>query len=232
MSQQINLDEHDYDIVKLKGKYLSLERDEQTNSYSPLSKLPTIDLVRPNSHADRAGLRVGDYVYSLDGVRTNKKSNKELSELVSNKNEKIKIVILRRLVESTPASLIAAEANKIVQQHDQSLVSEQTNNNQENGQDEVHRVRMVTIVGANSRDLGFTIGRLESKPGIYRVAAVEPNSAAHAAGLRENDYIIEIAGQNVRILPYEEIVNLIKAKKEENDMELLVTRVPPQNAGN
>lgn len=51
---------------------------------------------------------------------------------------------------------------------------------------------------------------------------MSPNSPAAHAGLQNDDYIIEISGQNVQNMQYSEVVEYIKAKKQEDDLQLLV----------
>ena len=51
---------------------------------------------------------------------------------------------------------------------------------------------------------------------------MSPNSPAAHSGLHNDDYIIEISGVNVESMNYIDVVNLIKAKKLEDDLQLLV----------
>lgn len=51
---------------------------------------------------------------------------------------------------------------------------------------------------------------------------MSPNSPAAHADLQNDDYIIEISGQNVQNMQYADVVEYIKAKKQEDDLQLLV----------
>lgn len=51
---------------------------------------------------------------------------------------------------------------------------------------------------------------------------MSPNSPAAHSGLQNDDYIIEISGQNVQNMQYSEVVEFIKTKKQEDDLQLLV----------
>lgn len=48
------------------------------------------------------------------------------------------------------------------------------------------------------------------------------NSPAAHAGLQNDDYIIEISGVNVENMQYSDVVDFIKQKKQEDDLQLLV----------
>ena len=51
---------------------------------------------------------------------------------------------------------------------------------------------------------------------------VSPNSPAAHAGLHNEDYIIEISGVNVETMTYADVVDFIKQKKADDDLQLLV----------
>ena len=57
---------------------------------------------------------------------------------------------------------------------------------------------------------------------LEKVNDVQVGSPAANAGLQNQDYIIEISGQNVQFMNYTEVISLIKARKLEDDLQLLV----------
>lgn len=61
-----------------------------------------------------------------------------------------------------------------------------------------------------------------ASPTNEQISDVTPKSPADNAGLKNDDYIIEISGQNVQNMQYSEVVEFIKAKKQEDDLQLLV----------
>ena len=71
-------------------------------------------------------------------------------------------------------------------------------------------------------NLGFVVAGSKTKSGIFKITDIAPNSPAFNSGLRNEDYIIEVSGVAVEKLKYEEIVNLIKTKQAEDDLQLLV----------
>jgi hypothetical protein len=77
-------------------------------------------------------------------------------------------------------------------------------------------------VRAYEEQLGFTIAGSKANRGIFKVNDVTPNSPAAHSGLLNDDFIIEISGVNVENLTYQEVVEMIRNKKQEDDLQLLV----------
>ena len=77
-------------------------------------------------------------------------------------------------------------------------------------------------VRAYENQLGFTVAGSKANRGIFKVNDVSPNSPAAHSGLQNDDFIVEISGVNVESMTYNEVVTLIKAKKQEDDLQLLV----------
>jgi C-terminal processing protease CtpA/Prc len=70
--------------------------------------------------------------------------------------------------------------------------------------------------------LGFIVAGSKSHKGVFKVNDVQRNSPAEHSGLQNDDYIIEISGVNVESMTYDEVIDLIRAKKNEDDLQLLV----------
>jgi C-terminal processing protease CtpA/Prc len=77
-------------------------------------------------------------------------------------------------------------------------------------------------VRAYEEQLGFIVAGSRSNRGVFRVNEVTPNSPAAHSGLQNDDYIIEISGVNVESMTYNEVVDYIKERKQEDDLQLLV----------
>lgn len=75
---------------------------------------------------------------------------------------------------------------------------------------------------ALEESMGFTVSGSSAKRGEFRVNEVAPNSPAAHSGLQNDDYLIEICGENVDSMSYEEVVSKIKMKKIDDDLQLLV----------
>ena len=77
-------------------------------------------------------------------------------------------------------------------------------------------------IRAYEEQLGFTVAGSKSNPGVFKVNDVQAHSPAANGGLQNNDFIVEISGHNVQQMNYQEVIGLIKAKKQEDDLQLLV----------
>ncbi|CAF0956513.1 unnamed protein product, partial [Brachionus calyciflorus] len=77
-------------------------------------------------------------------------------------------------------------------------------------------------VRAYEEQLGFTVSGSKSSKGVFKVSDIAANSAAANSGLKNDDFIIEVSGVNVENLDYNDLVNYIKEKKKEDDLQLLV----------
>ncbi len=77
-------------------------------------------------------------------------------------------------------------------------------------------------VRAYEEQLGFTVSSAKNNKGVFKVNDIMANSPAAHSGLLNDDYIIEISGRPVENMDYNEVVRFIKAKKTEDDLQLLV----------
>lgn len=77
-------------------------------------------------------------------------------------------------------------------------------------------------VRAYEDQLGFTVAGSKSNRGVFKVNDVAPNSPAAHSGLMNEDQIIEISGVNVESMTYNEVIDYIKERKLEDDLQLLV----------
>jgi len=77
-------------------------------------------------------------------------------------------------------------------------------------------------VRAYEQSLGFIVSGNKSAPGVFKVNDVIANSPADHSGLQNDDFIIEVSGVNVQHMSYKEVVEFIKQKKQEDDLQILV----------
>jgi predicted metalloprotease with PDZ domain len=77
-------------------------------------------------------------------------------------------------------------------------------------------------VRAYEEQLGFTVAGSKANRGVFKVNDISANSPAAHAGLHNDDYIIEISGVNVESMSYQDVIALIKNKKQQDDLQLLV----------
>jgi C-terminal processing protease CtpA/Prc len=77
-------------------------------------------------------------------------------------------------------------------------------------------------VRAYEQSLGFIVSGNKATPGIFKVNDVIDNSPADHSGLQNDDFIIEVSGVNVQHMSYKEVVEFIKQKKQDDDLQILV----------
>ena len=77
-------------------------------------------------------------------------------------------------------------------------------------------------VRAYEDQLGFIVAGSKQHNGVFRIDDVKPNSPAAHSGLLNDDYLIEISGVNVESMTYNEVIDYIKERKQEDDLQLLV----------
>lgn len=70
--------------------------------------------------------------------------------------------------------------------------------------------------------VGFTLAGSKLNPGVHKVINLVRNSPAAASGLRDEDYLIEVSGVPVQHMNYFDVIDLIREKKIEDDLELMV----------
>jgi C-terminal processing protease CtpA/Prc len=83
-------------------------------------------------------------------------------------------------------------------------------------------VPRLCILRAYESNLGFLVLGSKTKLGVFKVGDIVPNSSAYYSGLRNGDFIIEINGKNVQSMIYEDLISLIRSKKEEDNLQMLV----------
>ena len=74
----------------------------------------------------------------------------------------------------------------------------------------------------SNEELGFYILGSRTRVGVFKVSEIVPNSPAEYSGLKNGDFIIEVNNKSVNGMSYQELVSFIKAKKEENNLQILV----------
>lgn len=75
---------------------------------------------------------------------------------------------------------------------------------------------------AYDSNLGFSITDTKEMCGYYKLSDIQPNSPAYTSGLRNDDIVIEVSGIRADSLNYDDFARLIKDKKDEDDLQLLV----------
>ncbi len=78
------------------------------------------------------------------------------------------------------------------------------------------------VFETNVDKLGFSLVGVRSFKGVFKVDKVKENSAARHAGLRNDDFLVEVNGKSLEMCGYEDVMQMIKKYKEEGSLNLLV----------
>jgi len=154
-----------------------------------------------------------------------------------------------RLQQDLPRDEIKVEPSPKQRPRNQSEPSVLTNKNEDNSFSEPHKsgptstplsqrskssfnlprdapIPRLCRVRAYEEQLGFTVAGSKTNRGVFKVNDVTPNSPAAHSGLINDDQIIEISGVNVTSMTYNEVIDYIKERKQEDDLQLLVADKP------
>lgn len=154
-----------------------------------------------------------------------------------------------RLQQDLPRDEIKVESSPKQRPRNQSEPSVLTNKNEDNSFSEPHKsgptstplsqrskssfnlprdapIPRLCRVRAYEEQLGFTVAGSKTNRGVFKVNDVTPNSPAAHSGLINDDQIIEISGVNVTSMTYNEVIDYIKERKQEDDLQLLVADKP------
>ncbi|ESP04690.1 hypothetical protein LOTGIDRAFT_223723 [Lottia gigantea] len=109
----------------------------------------------------------------------------------------------------------AQEPETITEEERETTVIAPVNNNNE---DDEHRPRLCHIRKWHDfQGYGFNLHAEKNKPGQY-IGKVDDDSPAESAGLKENDRIIEVNGDNVEQEQHQNVIGKIKSGGEETKL--------------
>lgn len=150
-----------------------------------------------NSPAKDAGLKEGDLLVKADGI--------DLREIAINKL----VIIMNKAVKRGYIDLEIGLPDETPVDVTQEVSVEQP--------------RLCQIEANPGQKLGFSLtGARDTYKGVFKIKHIKEDSAANRAGLLEDDFILEVSGQSIVELTYDETMALIKQKQAENNLSLLV----------
>ncbi|KAM9305240.1 Na(+)/H(+) exchange regulatory cofactor NHE-RF2 [Gastrophryne carolinensis] len=201
--------------------------------------------VEPGSPAQLAGLKPGDRLLQVNGENVEKLTHHQVVQRIKAiENETRLLVIdreadeLRRLSQSSsppesqpnssaPSSPTVGNNNGEVWKPKEDPTIEdqlQNNHNTETSKQDINgqvsdRCPRLCYLKKGPNGYGFNLHSEKSRPGQF-IRSVDPGSPAAKAGLRPQDRLVEVNGQNVENIKHSEVVANIKSK--ENETSLLV----------
>lgn len=182
----------------------------------------TIYTVEPDSPADKANLRPYDVIMSINGTRIRELNLQEVKSMLleSKNNGKVKITALEKseYLKYKNSKKMSSKIKNLFSINNKQF---DLKNNSHDNSPSLHLCEF-TEFGQN---LGFVLASFKSAPGLFKAVEVQSNSSAYMSGLRNNDIIIQVCGIKVDKLTYDELKELFKRKKDEQDLNILVKRV-------
>ncbi|XP_068103398.1 Na(+)/H(+) exchange regulatory cofactor NHE-RF2 [Hyperolius riggenbachi] len=201
--------------------------------------------VEPGSPAEVAGLKAGDRVLEVNGVNVEKETHHQVVQRIKAIENETRLLVVdreadeyRRLSQtssppesqpnsSAPSSPTVGNNNGDVwkSKEDTTLEDEMQNNHTtENGKQDINgqvsdRCPRLCSLKKGPNGYGFNLHSEKSRPGQF-IRSVDPGSPAAKAGLRPQDRLVEVNGQNVDSMKHSDVVANIKSR--ENETTLLV----------
>ncbi|XP_053550323.1 Na(+)/H(+) exchange regulatory cofactor NHE-RF2 [Bombina bombina] len=204
--------------------------------------------VEPGSPAEAAGLRAGDRVLEVNGENVEKETHHQVVQRIKAMENETRLLVVDRETDeylrlkdsSSPAETqsnssapptpsVGNNNGEIWKSKEETSVDNhkeqiQNNHSTENGKQDINgqvtqRCPRLCHLKKGSNGYGFNLHSEKSRPGQF-IRSVDPGSPAAKAGLKPQDRLVEVNGQNVDSMKHSEVVTNIKSR--ENETTLLV----------
>ncbi|XP_075421847.1 Na(+)/H(+) exchange regulatory cofactor NHE-RF2 [Ascaphus truei] len=202
--------------------------------------------VEPGSPAEAAGLRAGDRVLEVNGENVEKETHHQVVQRIKSFENETQLLVVDRETDeylhstrpteasspnesqrnsSVPPSLSGSSKNGEVwkPQEDSANGNQlQNSHSSENGKQDVNgqvrdRCPRLCHLKKGSNGYGFNLHSEKSRPGQF-IRSVDPGSPAAKAGLRPQDRLLQVNGQNVESMKHSDVVANIKSKEQETTL--------------
>ncbi|KAM6978361.1 Na(+)/H(+) exchange regulatory cofactor NHE-RF3 [Tautogolabrus adspersus] len=170
------------------GFYLRVEHGEEGH---------LIRCLEMGGPAELAGMKDGDRILRVGGTHVDGLSHSEVVDMVRNSGATVAFHILDE------ASYKKAKANGV-------NLSEPQGTPVANGvSKQAEKPKLCYLFKSSSASFGFSLRSVKSEKGLF-MTEVTPGSMAYKAGVRVNDRLLEVNGENVESLTHEQVVDMIK----------------------
>ncbi|NWI10142.1 NHRF3 protein, partial [Crypturellus soui] len=212
-SQKMVLSKESASLKLLPLKPRLIEVSKGTNGYGFYLQMEqntgdhVIKDVDSGSPAAKAGLKEKDILVAVNGERVEALDYGQVVEKIKQSEEKITLLVvdketdtMYKLAQISPSSYYHK-----VKDPSPAKTEEKTELHTEQKVDKPRICKMVK--GPNG--FGFNLNMIKNKPGLF-INEVQNGEPADIAGLKDNDFLIEVNGVNVMDEPYQQVVKRVK----------------------
>nr|XP_025949090.1 Na(+)/H(+) exchange regulatory cofactor NHE-RF3 [Dromaius novaehollandiae] len=168
--------------------------------------------VDSGSPAAKAGLKDNDILVAINGERVEALDHEQVVEKIKQSEEKVALLVvdketdtMYKLAQISPYSYYHK-----VQDPSPAKVEERVELHTEQ---KVNKPRICKMVKGPS-GFGFSLNMIKNKPGLF-ISEIQKSGPADTAGLKDNDFLVEVNGMNVRNESYEEVVTRVQDSGDE-----------------
>ncbi|XP_006157206.1 Na(+)/H(+) exchange regulatory cofactor NHE-RF3 [Tupaia chinensis] len=186
------------------GFFLRIEKDTDGH---------LVRVVEKGSPAEKAGLRDGDRVLRINGVFVDKEEHMQVVDLVRKSGNAVTLLVLdgdsyEKAVKTQVDLKELGQSQKELNSNDEKQ-SPVMNGGVENGGVETWTQPRLCYLVKEGNSYGFSLKTVQGKKGVY-MTDVTPQGVAMKAGVRDDDHLIEVNGENVEDASHEEVVEKVK----------------------
>jgi len=189
----------------------------------------------PNSPAFDVNLRETDVLIEINGLNVRKMKTAKVLKLIDATlaNGSIEILaieskgysVLKKNGQKLSSKLLPNPGNTMTfrSEYEKEADEQAAETGAEATDEEPPVPRICALTGLNKdTELGFDLLTSKTLKGVIKLSKIVDGSAAARAGIRDDDYVIEISGEPVRYMSGRQVIEFIKKKKAENDLQFLV----------
>ncbi|XP_018101352.2 Na(+)/H(+) exchange regulatory cofactor NHE-RF3 isoform X1 [Xenopus laevis] len=195
-------------VTKQEGKgfgfYLRIEKGEVGH---------LIRSIEPSSSAEKSGLKDGDRLLRVNGKFVDDKEHAEVVTMIKDSGTTVSLVVLDKIAyenakkKGDDLSKLDQNSNQPAKQPEAPQPAGQPLAN--GGKAMARRPRLCYLVKEGNSSYGFSLKTTKTESGIF-LSALVPNGAAVKAGVKDEDHIIEVNGENVENSTHEKLAKTLK----------------------
>ncbi|XP_062430724.1 Na(+)/H(+) exchange regulatory cofactor NHE-RF3 [Rhea pennata] len=217
-SQKMVLSKESASLKLLPLKPRLVELQKETSGYGFYLRMEQntgdhiIKDVDSGSPAAKAGLKDNDILVAVNGEQVEALDHEQVVEKIKQSEEKITLLVVDKETDTMYklAQISPCTYYHKIQDPSPAKMEERVELHTEQ---EVNKPRICKMVKGPS-GFGFNLNVIKNKPGLF-VSEIQNNGPADTAGLKDNDFLVEVNGVNVMNEPYEKVVTRVQDSGDE-----------------